>query len=109
MSKLQGKDLKYSLSSIFFPLWITHSVGNIISYISLSTSKFPVGVKMTTHGALTSELPMKKKFKILPSVGKVMLTVFWDHKSMILLDFLEPEKIIINSDHHIMKLVKLKV
>ena len=32
--------------------------------------------------------PSKKKFKTLPSVGKLMCTVFWDRKGVILLDFL---------------------
>ena len=34
--------------------------------------------------------PSKKKFKTLPSAGKVICTVFWDRKRVILLDFLEP-------------------
>ena len=41
--------------------------------------------------------PSKKKFKTLLSVGKVMCTVFWDRKGVILLDFLKPEQTI-NSD-----------
>jgi len=41
--------------------------------------------------------PSKKKFKTLPSAGKVMCTVFWDRKGVILLDFLKPEQTI-NSD-----------
>ena len=32
----------------------------------------------------------KKKYKIQPSVDKVMCAVCWDRKGMILLDFLEP-------------------
>ena len=32
--------------------------------------------------------PRPKKFKTQPSVGKVMATVFWDAKGIILLDFL---------------------
>ena len=32
--------------------------------------------------------PRPKKFKTQPSVGKVMVTVFWDAKGVILLDFL---------------------
>ena len=42
----------------------------------------------------------KKKFKMLPSVGKVTCTVFWDGKRVILLDFLESGKTI-NSDRYI--------
>jgi len=42
--------------------------------------------------------PSKKTFKMLPSVGKVMCTVFWDRKVVILLDFLEPGQTI-KSDH----------
>ena len=51
--------------------------------------------------------PLKKKFKTQPSVGKVKCTVFWDRKGVILLDFLEPGQII-NSDHYITMLTKLK-
>jgi hypothetical protein len=32
--------------------------------------------------------PSKKKFKMLPSAGKMKCTVFWDRKGVILLDFI---------------------
>jgi hypothetical protein len=32
--------------------------------------------------------PSKKKFKTQPSAGKVMCTIFWDRKHVILLDFM---------------------
>ena len=32
--------------------------------------------------------PRPKKFKTQPSAGKVMVTVFWDAKGVIMLDFL---------------------
>jgi len=51
--------------------------------------------------------PSKKKFKTLPSAGKVMCTVFWDRKGVILLDFLEPGQTI-NSDPYIATMTKLK-
>ena len=51
--------------------------------------------------------PLKKKYKTLPSAGKVMSTVFWDRKGVILPDFLEPGQTI-NSDRYIMTLTKLK-
>ena len=51
--------------------------------------------------------PSKKKFKTLPSAGKVMCTVLWDWKGVMLLDFLEPGQTI-NSDHYIAMLTKLK-
>ena len=51
--------------------------------------------------------PSKKKFKTLPSAGKVMCTVFWDRKGVILLDFLEPGQTI-NSDRYIVTLTKLR-
>jgi len=44
--------------------------------------------------------PLKKKFKKLPSAGKVMCIVFWDRKGVILLDFLEPGQTI-KSDRNI--------
>ena len=50
--------------------------------------------------------PSKKKFKMLPSVGKVMCTFFWDRKGVILLVFLEPRQTI-NSDLYIAMLTKL--
>jgi hypothetical protein len=36
----------------------------------------------------------KKKFKVPPLAGKVMCTVFWDRKGVILLDFREPRQTI---------------
>ena len=51
--------------------------------------------------------PSKKRFKTLPSVSKVMCTVFWGTKGVILLDFLEPRQTI-NSDRYIAMLTKLK-
>jgi len=35
--------------------------------------------------------PLKTKFKMQPSPGKEMCTVFWDRKGVIFLDFPEPE------------------
>ena len=61
---------------------------------------------MAVHEVATCEL--KKKLKIQLTTGKVMCTLFWDRKGVILLDFLEPGKNII-SDCYIMTLTKLKV
>ena len=36
--------------------------------------------------------PRPKKFKTQPSAGKVMATVFWDAKGVIMLDFFTQEK-----------------
>jgi len=52
--------------------------------------------------------PSKKKLKTLTSAGKVICTVFWDRKVVILLDFLETGQNI-NSDSYIATLTKLKV
>ena len=38
--------------------------------------------------------PMRKKFKMQPSAGKVMATIFWDAKGVIMLDFLPKRSII---------------
>ena len=51
--------------------------------------------------------PSKKNFKTQPSAGKVMCTVFWDRKGVILLDFLKPGQTI-DSDRYIATLTKLK-
>ena len=51
--------------------------------------------------------PSKKKFKLQPSVGKVMCTAFWDRKGVILPNFLESGHTI-NSDRYIAVLTKLK-
>ena len=51
--------------------------------------------------------PSKKKFKTLPSTGKVMCTVFWKRKRVILLDFLESGQTM-NSDLYIATLTKVK-
>ena len=70
-------------------------------------SPLRAGVKTAVHGVATCDFPWKKKFKALPSMGKVMCTVFWDRKVVILLDFLEPGQTI-NSDRYIATLTKLK-
>ena len=49
----------------------------------------------------------KKKFKTLLSAGKVICTVFWDRKAVIVLDFLEPGQTI-NSDLYVATMTKLK-
>ena len=49
----------------------------------------------------------KKKSKTLSLAGKVMCTVFWDRKGVVLLDFLEAGQTI-NSDRYIATLTKLK-
>lgn len=51
--------------------------------------------------------PPKTKFKRQPSAGKVMCTIFWDRKGVILLDFLEAGTTI-NSDRYVETLTKLK-
>jgi histone-lysine N-methyltransferase SETMAR len=51
--------------------------------------------------------PPKIKFKTLPSVRKVMCTVFWDRKGVIHLDFLDPGQTI-KSGRYIPTLTKLK-
>jgi histone-lysine N-methyltransferase SETMAR len=51
--------------------------------------------------------PSKKQYKMLPSVGKLMCTVFWERKGVILLGFLEPGQTV-NSDYYIVTLTKLK-
>ncbi|WP_432643791.1 hypothetical protein, partial [Citrobacter youngae] len=48
-----------------------------------------------------------KKFKSQSSAGKVMCTVFWDRRGVILLDFLECG-LTIDSDHYIMTLTDPK-
>src|SRR6266496_2694956 len=51
--------------------------------------------------------PSPKKFKLLPSDGKVMITVFWDIQGVLLLDFL-PKGETINSARYQETLKKLK-
>ena len=52
-------------------------------------------------------LHQRKKFKTQPPEGKVIHTVLWDRKGIILLDFLEPRQTT-NFDRYIMTLTKLK-
>ena len=42
---------------------------------------------MAVHGVVTCEFPIKEKVKDEALSGKVMCTVFWDKKGVILLDF----------------------
>ena len=53
------------------------------------------------------EFPRPKKFKTQPSVGKVMATVFWDAKGVIMLDFL-PKRSTINGMYYANLLYKLR-
>jgi hypothetical protein len=43
--------------------------------------------------------PVKKKFKIVQSPGKVMATVFWDVQGVLLVDFTPPGSIINATDY----------
>ena len=63
------------------------------------------GARTTVHWVVNS--PLKKKFKMQPSVGKVTCTVSWDRKGVIFLDFLEPRHSI-NSNHCTVTITKLK-
>jgi hypothetical protein len=47
--------------------------------------------------------PRRKKFKVTPSAGKVMATIFWDAELMILVDSM-PRGQTINSDLYIQTL-----
>jgi hypothetical protein len=51
--------------------------------------------------------PTAKKFKMTASVHKVMATVFWDMKGLLLVDFLNKNESI-NADHYIETLQKLR-
>lgn len=51
--------------------------------------------------------PQKKKFKTVPSAGKVMMTVFWDCEGVILIDVM-PKGSTINSEAYVKTLDKLK-
>ena len=70
-------------------------------------SPLRAGVKTAVHGVAICEFPIEEKFKMLPSAGKVLCTVFWDRKGVILLDFLEPGQTI-NSYCYNATLTKLK-
>ena len=75
---------------------------------SLQVSSLQAIVKTAAHGVVTCELPIEKKYKRQPSEGRVIGTVFWDRKGVILLDFLDLRKTI-NSECYITTLIKLKI
>lgn len=54
-----------------------------------------------------SESPIAKKFRQTPSAGKVMATVFWDRKGILLIDYMETGTTI-NSDSYCATLRKLR-
>jgi len=56
---------------------------------------------------VTCEFPIEENIQDAALVSKVMCTVIWDRKGVILLYFLEPRQTI-NSDHYIATLTKLK-
>jgi len=73
-------------------------------------SPLRAGVKTAVRGEATCEFPIEENVQdaaTLPSKGKMMCTVFWDGKGVILLDFLEPGQTT-NSDRYIATLTKLK-
>jgi hypothetical protein len=51
--------------------------------------------------------PTTKKFKMTTSVHKVMVTVFWDMKGLLLVDFIHKNETI-NADRYIQTLQKLR-
>jgi len=44
-----------------------------------------------------SDIPKEEEIKNAPSAGKIMVTIFWDKKGVVLLKFL-PRRITMNSD-----------
>ena len=72
----------------------------------LQVSSLQAIVKTAAHGVVTCELPIEKKYKRQPSEGRVIATVFWDRKGVILLDFLDLRKTI-NSECYITTLTEL--
>ncbi|XP_015438009.1 PREDICTED: histone-lysine N-methyltransferase SETMAR-like [Dufourea novaeangliae] len=54
-----------------------------------------------------SSSPKPRKFKQSPSAGKVMVTVFWDEKGVLLVDFM-PSGTTINADRYCETLKKLR-
>jgi hypothetical protein len=51
--------------------------------------------------------PVTKKFRRTPSVGKLMVTVFWDRRGPLLLDFM-PRGATINADSYCGTLARLR-
>ena len=49
--------------------------------------------KAQSHQWVGAGSPRPKKFKTQPSAGKVMATVFWDAKGVIMLDFFYPREV----------------
>ncbi|GBM72042.1 hypothetical protein AVEN_89796-1 [Araneus ventricosus] len=79
---LSFQDL-HSLSHLF----ISHFLFRIITGDETWVRNFTPDTKSTSMTWKHPISPVTKKFKVLRSAGKVVLTVFWDAKSVILIDF----------------------
>ena len=103
---------KNILCKFFGTFWTDMRLKVIVSWIA-SLQVMRHGITTTSqrqNGSTWSgdmNSPSKKKFKLQPSVGKVMCTAFWDRKGVILPNFLESGHTI-NSDRYIAVLTKLK-
>ena len=63
--------------------------------------------KQQSTGRQHVNSPLKEKFRMQPSVVKVMCTLFWHRKEVIILDFLKSRQST-NSDHYTATLSKLR-
>ena len=97
------------LTSSWVPRMLTHNKKSKLVRTYCTNMKLTVSwiasLSVTRSGVMTMNqiqnnspwsvdvnCPLKKRFKTHLSVGKVMCTVVWDRKHMILLDFLEPRQ-----------------
>ncbi|GFU35924.1 uncharacterized protein TNCV_4030291 [Trichonephila clavipes] len=70
-------------------------------------SHFTSEIKQQSMHWRHGESPVRTKFKQTLSVPKVMFTVFWDRKDILLVDFI-PRDETVNVDHYCEKLRKLR-
>jgi hypothetical protein len=60
---------------------------DMLNRIVTGDESLPTRIKVWFNPIETSQFTFNKKFKVAPSAGKVMLTVFWDSQGVLLAHF----------------------
>jgi hypothetical protein len=59
----------------------------IVTEDEIMGASLPTRIKVCFSAMETSSSPTAKKFKVMPSAGKVILTMFWDSQGVLLAHF----------------------
>ncbi|GBM56254.1 hypothetical protein AVEN_238796-1 [Araneus ventricosus] len=89
MGAQRAKEVLHSLPHLFIPRFLFR----IITGDETRVHNFTPDTKSKSMTWKHPSSPVTKKFKVSPSAGKVVMTVFWDAKGVILIDFVTLETI----------------